>query len=155
RERVLTLPRGIDVETFRPPARPSGGPATIVSTRALATFYRPQLLVEAFERLRDAGTAARPEIIGAGPQARRLAERSRAPRCAAGISLLGRSEPAALVEGVHSGPVYGSFPPSDGVSASLLEAMACGLFPVVSDLRSNRDWIDDGVNGLLVPEPIS
>ncbi len=38
----------------------------------------------------------------------------------------------------------------DGTPNSLLEAMACGCFPVVGDLESLRDWITPGVNGLLV-----
>jgi glycosyltransferase involved in cell wall biosynthesis len=29
--------------------------------------------------------------------------------------------------------------------------MACGSFPVVSDLPANREWIDSELNGLLVP----
>ncbi len=39
----------------------------------------------------------------------------------------------------------------DGTPNSLLEAMACGSFPVVGDLESIREWIQDGHNGLLVP----
>jgi glycosyltransferase involved in cell wall biosynthesis len=33
----------------------------------------------------------------------------------------------------------------------LLEALASGAFPVVTDIPSNREWIADGDNGLLVP----
>ena len=33
---------------------------------------------------------------------------------------------------------------------SLLEAMAVGLFPIVSNIEGNRDWIADGANGFLV-----
>ena len=34
----------------------------------------------------------------------------------------------------------------------MLEAMACGLFPVLSDIPPNREWVDPAVgNGLLVP----
>lgn len=40
---------------------------------------------------------------------------------------------------------------SDGTPVSLLEGMACGAVPVVSDLPSLRDWIEEGVNGKLVP----
>ncbi len=29
--------------------------------------------------------------------------------------------------------------------------MACGLFPVVTDIPANREWIRDGYNGYLVP----
>ena len=37
----------------------------------------------------------------------------------------------------------------DGTPNTLLEAMACGVFPVAGDIESVREWIDDGVNGLL------
>lgn len=38
---------------------------------------------------------------------------------------------------------------SDGTPNSMLEAMACGAFPVMSDLESIREWISHGQNGLL------
>ncbi len=37
----------------------------------------------------------------------------------------------------------------DGTPNTLLEAMACGCFPVAGDIESVREWITDGVNGLL------
>lgn len=43
-----------------------------------------------------------------------------------------------------------SVPSSDATPMSLLEAMACGVVPVCSDLPSIREWIDDGRNGYLV-----
>lgn len=39
----------------------------------------------------------------------------------------------------------------DSTSVSLLEAMACGLAPVVTDITGNREWIENGVNGFLFP----
>ena len=47
--------------------------------------------------------------------------------------------------------IYVSTARSDTTSVSLLEAMACGLFPVVTDIPANREWIDDGHNGRLFP----
>jgi hypothetical protein len=38
----------------------------------------------------------------------------------------------------------------DGTPNTLLETMACGSFPVAGDLESIREWIKDGVNGLLI-----
>jgi glycosyltransferase involved in cell wall biosynthesis len=38
----------------------------------------------------------------------------------------------------------------DGTPNTLLEAMSCGSFPIVGDLRSLREWIEPGVNGLAV-----
>ena len=37
----------------------------------------------------------------------------------------------------------------DGTPNTLLEAMACGAFPVAGDIESVREWIDHGKNGLL------
>lgn len=37
----------------------------------------------------------------------------------------------------------------DGTPNTLLEAMACGCFPVAGDIESVREWITDGSNGLL------
>jgi glycosyltransferase involved in cell wall biosynthesis len=38
----------------------------------------------------------------------------------------------------------------DGTPNSLLEAMACGCYPVAGDLESLREWISPGSNGSLV-----
>ena len=47
----------------------------------------------------------------------------------------------------------------DGTPNTLLEGMACGSFPIVGDLESLREWIEPGVNGLVVdpndPEALS
>lgn len=37
----------------------------------------------------------------------------------------------------------------DGTPNTLLEAMACGAFPVAGDIESIREWITHGENGLL------
>ncbi len=38
----------------------------------------------------------------------------------------------------------------DGTPNSLLEAMACGCFPVVGNTESMAEWVQTGVNGLLI-----
>lgn len=40
----------------------------------------------------------------------------------------------------------------DGSSVSLMEALACGLPALVSDIPANREWVTDGVNGWLFPD---
>ena len=47
---------------------------------------------------------------------------------------------------------YMSLPSSDSVSVSVLEAMAHGCIPVLSDLPANRELVQDGVNGLLLSD---
>ena len=38
----------------------------------------------------------------------------------------------------------------DGVPNSLLEAMAIGCFPIVGNIASVREWVEDGKNGFIV-----
>jgi glycosyltransferase involved in cell wall biosynthesis len=58
----------------------------------------------------------------------------------------------AEVNRLHSlaSHIYVSIPTSDGTSMSLLEAMACGAIPVVSDIPANREWVRDGENGIVL-----
>jgi glycosyltransferase involved in cell wall biosynthesis len=48
-------------------------------------------------------------------------------------------------------PVMLSLTMHDGLPNVLLEAMACGSYPVCGDIDSLREWIDDGRNGSFVP----
>lgn len=45
--------------------------------------------------------------------------------------------------------LYVSIPSSDGTSVSLLEAMACGAIPILSDLPANNEWVKSGNNGVI------
>jgi len=47
--------------------------------------------------------------------------------------------------------VYVSTSPAEGASVSLLEAIAAGCLPVVTDIPSNREWVTHEGNGLLFP----
>jgi glycosyltransferase involved in cell wall biosynthesis len=67
------------------------------------------------------------------------------------VIFLGRIDHAQMARALRAASLYVSMSLSDGTSLSLLEAMACGAFPVVSDIPANREWITDSVNGYLVP----
>jgi glycosyltransferase involved in cell wall biosynthesis len=56
-----------------------------------------------------------------------------------------------LPELLYRGDIFISIPSSDGSSMALLEAMACGLAAIVSDIPANHEWITDGWNGFIVP----
>ncbi len=40
---------------------------------------------------------------------------------------------------------------SDGASLSVLEGMALGCLPILSDIKPNREWVTHGENGVLLP----
>jgi len=48
-----------------------------------------------------------------------------------------------------------SLPDSDATSVSLLEAMAHGCIPIVSDIPANREWVRHGENGLIYQDGLS
>jgi len=49
----------------------------------------------------------------------------------------------------HMADIYISPSHVDGSSVSLLEALACGMPCLVSDIAGNKEWVEDGVNGWL------
>jgi glycosyltransferase involved in cell wall biosynthesis len=74
------------------------------------------------------------------------------------VARLGIRERVALLPGLNPEHLAALFRRSqvsaspsrhDGTPNTLLEAMACGCFPLAGDLESIREWIEPGVNGLL------
>jgi glycosyltransferase involved in cell wall biosynthesis len=66
------------------------------------------------------------------------------------VRLLPRQPRDKMAELFRQAQVVVSPSTHDGTPNTLLEAMACGCFPVVGDIESLREWIVNGVNGLLV-----
>lgn len=71
-------------------------------------------------------------------------------KLAQSVRLLPNLPQAHLWELFTRAEVSASISTHDGTPNTLLEAMACGCFPVVGDLEALREWITPGVNGLLV-----
>jgi glycosyltransferase involved in cell wall biosynthesis len=61
-----------------------------------------------------------------------------------------RLDQAQLWKLFHMSQIFVSPSIHDGTPNSLLETMACGCFPVVGNIESMREWVQAGVNGLLV-----
>lgn len=67
------------------------------------------------------------------------------------VRLLPSLTPGQMAELFQGAQASISVTTHDGTPNTLLEAMACGCFPIAGDLASLREWIRDGENGLLVP----
>jgi L-malate glycosyltransferase len=67
-----------------------------------------------------------------------------------GVQHLGILPFMTNIETVARSKFYLSFTSSDGASLSLMEAMAVGSIPVVSDIAPNKEWIKHGKNGFLI-----
>jgi glycosyltransferase involved in cell wall biosynthesis len=67
------------------------------------------------------------------------------------VIFLGYLDREALRDALASSHVYVSVPRSDATAVSTLEAMAVGCFPIVSDLPSQEELVQDGENGFRAP----
>lgn len=63
----------------------------------------------------------------------------------------GHVENGSLAAFLNAADIYVSSSLSDGTPLSLLEAMACRLPVVVTDVPAVMEWVKDGYNGYLVP----
>jgi glycosyltransferase involved in cell wall biosynthesis len=154
-KRVVTFQYGVDVARLvelGDRVRSSSTPAAprIVCARHLWPVYRVDLLIRALARMRDAGHDFTCDIAGDGPERHALEGLTRELLLDARITFLGHLSPLETQELMAASDVYVSVAESDGVSISLLEALALGLVPVLSDIPANRDWIEDGASGMLV-----
>ena len=55
-----------------------------------------------------------------------------------------------MIELFSSARVYVGISESDGISTSMLEAMATGCFPIQTTTACVEEWIEDGVSGLFI-----
>ena len=157
-DRVDVIHNGIDPgpvpgELARARARTALGAAAdtfLVGTAARLDAVKDlPTLITAFAALRRAQPRARLVIAGEG-QARALLERHIADLgLAADVSLLGhRDDVRALMPGFD---LYVNSSISEGISVTILEAMAACVPVIATRVGGNPEIIVDGTNGVLVP----
>lgn len=155
-KKILVFPMGVSDEFFSPPparsSRPEhDGKTVVVSNRHLLPLYNVDCLIRAIPYVvRD---FAEVSFLIAGDGERRPALESMVHRMGLRpwVRFLGTISHQQMPGILKSSQIYVSTSLSDGASVSLLEAMACGLFPIVTDIPANREWIRHGYNGFLVP----
>jgi len=154
REKVLTFPMSVPAEWFAAAApTPDDWDDGIVifNNRSLYPLYDVEALVRAAPRILAEIPDAKVLIAGDGPEGERLASLARELGVAERVRFSGSIPHNRMPGYLRGASVYVSTALSDGASVSLLEAMACGAFPVVADIPANREWIRDGENGFLFP----
>lgn len=154
KKKIVTFPMGIDPNKFNPNVKPTiefGDKRIVISTRSLNPIYNLKLLIRAIPFVIERTPETRFLIIGDGPQKDELIRLSKELKIDDYIKFLGAIPQDRLPQYLVSSDVYVSTSLSDGTSVSLLEGMACGAFPIVTDIPANREWIKNGENGFLVP----
>lgn len=154
-EKITVSPMGVG-ETFFGKVREGfaereQGPSIILSNRNLQPLYNVSQLIKAIPWVLKAAPHTKFLIAGEGGERERLEKETQALEITSSVQFLGKVPHDEMPNLLSQADIYVSTSLSDGTSVSLLEAMACGAFPVVTDIPANREWIEDGKNGLLVP----
>jgi glycosyltransferase involved in cell wall biosynthesis len=146
---------GVDLERFRPVARPPGG--YVLSVGNLEPVKGLDVMIRAMGELHRSGRAVRYRIVGGGPERERLAA------LAAGLGVADRVELAGPMAGpdlvaAYQGAALLVMPSRvlanggrDGLPNVIVEAMASGVPVVATAVGAIGEAVVDGETGLLVP----
>jgi glycosyltransferase involved in cell wall biosynthesis len=157
RERLKVIHCGVELPQF--PFRADGRePGTILAVGRLAPIKGFDVLIDALGILAKQGRRLRCRIIGEGPLEEPMREAIARHGLDGMVELVGAMPQAEVRNALYGASIFAL--PSvvtetgdrDGIPVSLMEAMAAGT-PVVSTRVSGiPELIDDGKEGLLVPE---
>jgi len=157
--KICCFPWGIDLRKFKPekgvcPLRENFGWQNfklVVSTRMHYPIYDLKTLIESVPIILSKINSVRFIIAGDGELLEYHKSLAKELGVDYAIQFMGLVPNDQLPEVLRSADVYVSTSISDGTSASLVEAMSCGLPVVVTKIPGNEEWVGHGKNGFLFP----
>ncbi|MDQ0757698.1 glycosyltransferase [Streptomyces canus] len=158
--RVSVVPCGVDVGHFRPGASAADTPARRERHRLLACGRLVRRkgydqAIRALTQIPDTELVVAggppPQLLDAEPEARRLLRLAEQLGLADRVRLLGAVDPARMPALIGSADAVLCTPTYEPFGIVPLEAMACGVPVVATDVGGHRDTVSDGVTGRLVP----
>ena len=152
RNKVLVKTRGIDLTKFNLIDRKREQRIRMIVTRSLFSEYRHLDILKAVALVQEQEPDIMLCVAGKGPLKNELMNQCEILKIQSKVTFLGEVDHNDLPTLLKSADIYLSVPETEGASASLFESMACGCFPIVSDLPGNRHYITPHKkNGILVP----
>ncbi len=141
------IPMGVDSQFFE--INPDRNTKTVVYTRSLEPVYDAETLIRSVPIVTELIPDARFIIAGTGSQEAHLKAVAHEIDTKGSITFLGHVLSEKIPELMKHASVYVSTAIADGTSPALLEAIASGLTPVVTDIDANRPLVMDGKDGFL------
>ncbi len=127
---VRRIPLGVDLETFRPSARPPArvdGPLRLITVGRLSAEKRPDLAIDVLRKLTDRGFDAELTIVGDGPMRASLERRG----SSLAVHYVGHvGSRSTLVELLNNADICIAPCDAETFGLAALEALACGT-PIV------------------------
>lgn len=122
------------------------------ANRGLEPIYAPQRVIEAFAAVARHRPSARLVVAHDGSLRGALEQQVAAAGLSDRVRFTGRLDAAAQARCYAEARWYLSLPESDSVSVSVLEAMAHGCIPLLSDLPANRELVRQRENGWILAD---
>ncbi len=144
--RVVSVPPGVDISMFSPPAE-APCPGAIVSVATVGLRKGQYHLVGAFQRLhtRHASLTLVGSVLPGWDKRLHLSQ--------PGLRTTGHLSRRRVVEELRRASVFVLASVEDGFGLVLAQAMACGLPVIATEATGIRDLITDGVEGFVVQAP--
>jgi glycosyltransferase involved in cell wall biosynthesis len=156
---IITFPWGVDLERYNVSTfeRSNVDTFTLLSTRGWEPIYGVDVIAKAFVRAafqlkENHGPILQLVMLGNGALAGMLRRIFLEGGVLEQVLMPGQIGQAELPRYYQMADLYLSASHSDGTSISLLEALACGLPALVSDIPGNREWITPGETGWWFPD---
>ena len=146
---LMCFPFGLETLPPRPPAKDD---MLFFANRGLEPIYAPQRVLDCFAAIVRDWPQARLVVANDGSLQGALQAQARHLGLLDQVRFVGRLDAQAQAEHYAQARWYLSLPRSDSVSVSVLEAMAHGCVPLLSDLPANRELVRDADNGLILAD---
>ncbi|WP_159656083.1 glycosyltransferase [Vibrio atypicus] len=137
---------GIDTSISVKPIQHDVASPIFIINRGFLDIYRVDYVVREFDQYLTNGGKGTLLVYGYGKQTDEERVREAIKSCDNRHSILfkGKVEHSVLFEFMRNAQYYISIPTTDGAPLALYEAMHIGLYPVVSDIESNRETFSEG-----------
>lgn len=147
--RITPIQNGVDTSLYKPASPPAGEELVIGSVSRLNKIKNFPCLIRAVASLNERETKPkyRLVIVGGGEQLEELQALVTSLNATSFIEFPGATDHANTWYGKFDIYVNSSF--SEGMSNTVLEAMACGLPIVATDVAGHRDWLRENEHALF------
>lgn len=156
-KKTVVFPWGVDLEHFSPtmddrPQTAVNGPSSTVTlfcNRSWETRYGLDVLARAFVKVAQQKDNIDMILLNGGSQGVRIRQILQSGGVLDRVTFGGQISQNDLPRWYHMADLYISPSHVDGSSVSLMEALACGLPCLVSDIPANKEWVVENENGWL------
>ncbi|MEW6400783.1 MAG: glycosyltransferase family 4 protein [Chloroflexota bacterium] len=151
-EHTVVFPWGVDLDHFRmwnAEGRTSQESFVLFCNRGWEPYYGVDILARAFVKVAQQNENVSLILLSGGSQGAVIRGILQNGGVLDRVTFGGQVSQCDLPNWYHDADIYISPSRVDGSSVSLIEALACGLPCLVSDIPGNREWITEGENGWL------